>query len=260
LSSGLRRCLSPLPKSTQLGTARAARKLARQVSPYEVNKLGKPPRSCANPNNPSFVWNLLFSVRHVCEIHTHIRESRNWFSVQRSQRGVAGTISPEIPGHALARSTSSALGSSLGSCPSSAVCGSELEKMAAKLRQKSLESTARPAEELAVRHQYVIAHSRVLDTPREILASTRAQGVTYLHVAGSGGKWRKPADGNGLQKGRRRRSGTSGGQVPGRKSNARCRNASYRIAPSIVTIILHGAGVTVKWNIPAAGCVARKAP
>ena len=37
-------------------------------------------------------------------------------------------------------------------------------------------------------------------------------------------------------------------------------NASYRNAPGIVTIILHGAGVTVKRNIPAAGCAARKAP
>jgi hypothetical protein len=43
------------------------------------------------PQQPISVWNLLFSVRHVCEIHTHIRESRRWFSVQRSQRGVAGT-------------------------------------------------------------------------------------------------------------------------------------------------------------------------
>jgi hypothetical protein len=59
----------------------------------------------------------------------------------------------------------------------------------------------------------------------------------------------------GLQKARRRWSGASGGQVPGRKSNARCRNA-----PGIVTIILHGAGVTVKRNIPAAGCAARKSP
>ena len=31
-------------------------------------------------------------MRHVCEIHTHIRECRRWFSVQRSHRGVAGTI------------------------------------------------------------------------------------------------------------------------------------------------------------------------
>jgi hypothetical protein len=37
-------------------------------------------------------------------------------------------------------------------------------------------------------------------------------------------------------------------------------NASYRNAPGIVTIILHGAGVTVKRNIPAARCAARKAP
>jgi hypothetical protein len=64
----------------------------------------------------------------------------------------------------------------------------------------------------------------------------------------------------GLQKARRRWSGASGGQVPGRKSNARCRNASYRSAPGMVTIILHGAGVTVKRNIPAAGCAARKSP
>ena len=37
-------------------------------------------------------------------------------------------------------------------------------------------------------------------------------------------------------------------------------NASYRNAPGIVTIILHGAGVTVKRNIRAAGCAARKSP
>ena len=37
-------------------------------------------------------------------------------------------------------------------------------------------------------------------------------------------------------------------------------NASYRNAPGTVTIILHGAGVTVKRNIPAAGCAARKSP
>jgi hypothetical protein len=41
-------------------------------------------------------------------------------------------------------------------------------------------------EELAVRHQYVIAHSRVLDMPREILASTRAQGVTSTSLEGEG--------------------------------------------------------------------------
>ena len=50
---GLRGCLPPLQKSTQLGTTWAARNLAYQVSPYEVNKLGEPPRSCANPDNPS---------------------------------------------------------------------------------------------------------------------------------------------------------------------------------------------------------------
>ena len=50
----------------------------------------------------------------------------------------------------------------------------------------------------------------------------------------------------GLQKARRTRSGTSGGQVPGRKSDARCRNASYRNAPGIMTIMLDGAGVTAK--------------
>ena len=33
-----------------------------------------------------------------------------------------------------------------------------------------------------------------------------------------------------------------------------------RNAPGIVTIILHGAGVTVKRNIPAARCAARETP
>jgi hypothetical protein len=47
-------------------------------------------------------------------------------------------------------------------------------------------STARPAEELAVRHQYVIAHSRVLGMPRQILASTRAQEVTSTSLEGEG--------------------------------------------------------------------------
>ena len=78
--------------------------------------------------------------------HTH-KESRRWFSVQRSQRGVAGTISLEMPARASARPTSSALRSSLGLvssaimpfAKSSAVCSSELEKMAAELRQKSLD-------------------------------------------------------------------------------------------------------------------------
>jgi hypothetical protein len=117
--------------------------------------------------------------------YTHIRKSRRWFSVQRSQRGVAGTISLEIPGQASARSTSSALGSSLGLvssaimsfAKSSAVCSSELEKMVTELRQKWSGSTARPAVELAVRHQYVVAHSRVLGMPREIeLALSRERG------------------------------------------------------------------------------------
>jgi hypothetical protein len=54
LPSGLRRCLPPLPRSTQPDTARAARNVAHQVSPYAVNELGKPPRSCVNPNNPSW--------------------------------------------------------------------------------------------------------------------------------------------------------------------------------------------------------------
>ena len=89
----------------------------------------------------------LFSVRHVCEIHTHIRKSRRWFSVQRSHRGVTGTISLEIPGQASARPTSSAIDCSLDWCArrtcrsrSPARCAvSELEKMAAELRQKSLD-------------------------------------------------------------------------------------------------------------------------
>ena len=98
---------------------------------------------------------------------THIRESRRWFSVQRSQRGVAGTISLEIPGQASARPTSSAIGASSAIMPfakSSAVCSSELEKMVTELRQKWSGSTARPAVELAVRHRHVIAHSFVLVT------------------------------------------------------------------------------------------------
>ena len=79
----------------------------------------------------------------MCEIHTHIRESRRWFSVQRSQRGVAGTISLEIPGQASARPTSSEIGSLVLVCSaimpctkSRAVCSRELERMATELRQK----------------------------------------------------------------------------------------------------------------------------
>jgi hypothetical protein len=56
--------------------------------------------------------------------------------------------------------------------------------------------------------------------------------------------------GRNLEKARRKRSWTSGGQVPGRKSNARCRNARCRNAPGIVTIVLRGGGCRIKTETP----------
>ena len=105
----------------------------------------------------------------------------------------SGTISLEILGQASARPTSSAIGSSSGLVCSANMPFAKFSAVQQRIREDGgqvapevVGSTARPAEELAVRHQYVIAHSRVLGMPRQILASTRATEVTSTSLEGEG--------------------------------------------------------------------------
>jgi hypothetical protein len=134
--------------------------------------------------------------------YTHIRESRRWFSVQRSHRGVAGTISLEIPGQASARPTSSAIGSSLDWCARRTCRSRNSARCAAANWRKWRPSCARSrwidsAPSGGTRCSTSIRNrplARSRHAPTDISIDKGARG--YLHVAGGGGKWRKPADGS----------------------------------------------------------------
>jgi hypothetical protein len=222
----------------------------------------------SEPQQPIFVWNLLFSVRHVCEIHTHIRESRRWFSVQRSHHGRCSE--DHVPGDNRVKPQLDPL-RQRSAPPWIGVLGEhavrEVQRGAAANSRRWRPSCARsrwihsaPSGETrcptSIRNR-PLARSR--HAPTDISIDKGARG--YLHVAGGGGKWRKPADGSAACK---KPAGGGLGHPAGKFLEGKAMHvAGMQVtggAPGMVTIILHGADVTVKRNIPAAGCAARKSP